>query len=86
MKTVKTHGTNQKEHKRKNRCDVRIKAVYTVELALLMPLILAVFLLPIRIGLQLHDEVSQIVLEQWDEEFNPVKVFYGKELIQGLIE
>lgn len=52
---------------------IKVKAVYTVELALLMPVILLTVFLPLHQGLELHHVVKEASIYKWEEEIQPVK-------------
>lgn len=64
---------------------MRVQGSYTVEAALVVPIVLACILLILNRTIDLYIEVTEsIVYDSWWDEFEPVESFRKIELIKEL--
>lgn len=65
---------------------MRLKASYTMELILLLPVIFMVMFCPIKMAYDLYGEIKQSDISGWEETFDPVKEIQTirvKKALQG---
>ncbi len=62
------------------------EASYTVELALLMPLVIAVLFLPIYMGYDLYDRAKQSSVSGWDASFCAEEKVWNMKFAEKVLE